>query len=68
MLRSDLIFRVIWLRCSAADVNEMDERPETMSSTPVKGWEGSNSGGGVSDLSPEMGNGLYGPGTKLMKS
>ena len=31
--------------------------PDTMSSTPVNGWEGSKPGGGVSDLSPETGKG-----------
>ena len=40
----------------------MNGRPEMINSTPVKGWVGSKSGGGVSDLSPDTGNGTKGPG------
>ena len=45
------------LRWSAAAVKEPNGRPETMSSTPVKGCDGSSWGGGVSDLSSDSGNG-----------
>jgi len=44
-------------RWSAAAVREPNRRPETMSSTPVKGCDGSNWGSGVSDLSSDSGNG-----------
>ena len=58
----------IWLRCSEAEEIEVKGSPETISSMPVKGCEGSKSGGGVSDLSPETGNGVYGPGEKFMEN
>ena len=51
--------RMIWLRWSDADVRGVYGRPETMSSTPVKGCVGSKSGGGVSDRSPETGKEPY---------
>ena len=45
------------LSCSVAAVSVLVGSPETMSSTPVKGCDGSNCGGGVSDLSSESGSG-----------
>jgi len=58
----ETISRIIWFKWSTAEVVEVYGRPEMVSSTPVKGCVGSKSGGGVSDLSPETGKGVYGPG------